>query len=188
MNTSQLKNENGLYSKTSFIKRVIQLYDYKLYRQLYKEYYPDWGGVKIIQTFFDCLWCAFLYGAIYPDYFEYGFVEKSHYSRKTYVTKGKSRKIQKILNKNGARFMYDKSVFNRDYSEFRTIKDFYFNDTKDNFVKFVRNCNHKIIVKPIFGESGHGIFIPDVSTEDKVSMLYEYLANSKDSFCEELFC
>ena len=187
MYNGQLKSVDGSYTQLNFIKRCLQLFAYKNFLHYQRIYNPEWGRVTRILVFFDCLWCLLRYGAIYSDYFEYKFVEKSHYSRRTYVTKGKSRKIQKIFNRAGARCMFDKLTFNREYAQFRTLKDFEFSSSKKDFIKFVKDCNRQIIAKPFFGYSGNGIFIPDVSTDERASDLYDALLKDGNYFCEELF-
>ena len=174
-NYRDLKNVDGTYSIYNFFRRIFQLIDIKRFLSC---------------AFIDSIWCLFRYGAIYDDYFEYRFIEKTHYSRREYVTKGKSRRIQKMLNKSGsAECMYNKIVFNREYSKFRTLNDYEFSSTstKESFLSFVKKCNRHIIAKPFLGSSGYGIYIPDVSTDEQALQVYDLLSRDGNYFCEEFF-
>lgn len=187
MYNGQLKKSDGTYSKFNLFKRFLQLVNWKTYRHYQKIYYPEWNGLMVMIVFIDCLLCTICYGAICSDYFEFNFINKSHFARRTYVTKGKALKIQKIFNRRGAKCMFDKLSFNKEYSQFRTLKDFDFKDTKENFLKFVNNCSRKIIAKPFFGYSGNGIFIPDVTSDIKAEAVYDSLHKDGNYFCEEFF-
>lgn len=186
----EFKNPDGTYSKINFIKKAFQFIALRRFFILKNIHQPEWGRVKTFWAYIDSLWCLLRYGATWDDYFEYNFIEKSFFARKKYVTKLKSRKIQSIFNRHGsAECMFNKAEFNRQYSKFRTLRDFLFSDTVkyDDFYKFVIQCKRKIIAKPLFGSSGVGIFIPDVSDDEKVRQTYNLLHDDKNYFCEEYF-
>lgn len=187
-NYSELKESNGTYSKLGFIKRAAFLWSFRNFNNLKKKHLPNVGFWRSTRLYIDAICCSIRYGAIYDDYFDFKFWEKSHYARNRYVTKGRSRKIQSIFNKKGAsEFTYNKQAFNREYAEFRTILDYEFPGTEESFLAFVKNSNYKIIAKPIFGSSGQGIFVPDVSSEEKTRELYKKLSKDPSYFCEEFF-
>lgn len=187
-NYKEIKKSDGTYSKLGFIKRAMQLWSFKSFNSFKNKYFPNAGVFTSVRLFLDAIWCSIIYKTIYDDYFDYRFWEKSHYSRKRFVTKGKSRKIQKIFNKRGsAIFTYNKLTFNKEYVRFKTTKYFEFPGTLDSFGQFVADCNYKIIAKPIFGSAGQGVFVPNVSSEEEIEKLYRQLSSDKSYFCEEFF-
>lgn len=187
-NYKELKRADGTYSSSGFIRRAMQLWGINSFMRLKNTHMPECGPLWTILVLFDAIWCSVRYGAIYDDYFEYRFWEKSHYARNRYVTKGRSRKIQRIFNGRGnAEFTYNKQLFNKEYSNFRTIKDYSFPGSLTSFTQFVYDSGRKIIAKPKFGSSGQGIFVPDVSSNFKIEELYAKLSKDDSYFCEEFF-
>ncbi len=185
---TEIKKSDGTYSKFGFIKRAFQLWSLKSFKKFKNKYFPELGLLGTILLFLDAIWCSVVYKSIYDDYFDYRFWEKSHYSRKRFVTKGKSRKIQKIFNKKGsAIFTYNKLIFNKEYAKFKTTRTYEFPGSLESFAKFVKDCQYKIIAKPIFGSSGQGVFVPDVSTSQGIEQIYKQLSIDNSYFCEEFF-
>lgn len=109
-NYTELKNGDGTYSKLGFIKRSLQLWSLDSFNRFKHSYFPNIGLFGSIVLFLDAIWCSIIYKAIYDDYFDYRFWEKSHYARKRFVTKGKSRKIQKLFNKKGGLYLHITSL------------------------------------------------------------------------------
>lgn len=131
------------------------------------------------------------YGAIVSDYFEYQFWKKTHIERSEYVTMLFSRKIQKLFNKGDKTVFIDKIKFNKTYSRFRSIKSMDLSTdefTAEDFVSFVKQCDGKILMKPLMGASGRGIFKPDVTSDEKaISLFKEIKTGDVDYMAEELF-
>lgn len=131
------------------------------------------------------------YGAIVSDYFGYQFWKKTHIERSEYVTMLFSRKIQKLFNKGDKTVFIDKIKFNKTYSRFRSIKSMDLSTdefTAEDFVSFVKQCDGKILMKPLMGASGRGIFKPDVTSDEKaVSLFKEIKTGDVDYMAEELF-
>lgn len=143
--SQRVKKNDGTYSAMGFIKRALRLWSLKSFNSFKDKYFPNAGILMSVRLFIDAIWCSIIYKTIYDDYFDYRFWEKSHYSRKRFVTKGKARKIQKIFNKKGsAIFTYNKLTFNKEYSQFKTTKFYEFPGTIESFIKFVADCNYKI--------------------------------------------
>jgi len=165
---TEIKNSDGTYSKLGLVKRALQLYSLKNFNRFKNRYFPEAGLFTSFGLFIDAIWCTIVYKSIFDDYFDYRFWENSHYSRSRFVTKGKSRKIQKFFNKKGsAVFTYNKLTFNKEYAKFKTTKFYEFPGSQDSFMQFVKDSNYKVIAKPIFGSSGQGVFVPELSSEKK---------------------
>ena len=187
MYKDDLKDENGQYNRLNFLKRAKTLIGWGWFRMFQKRELPEKNLLQTIWLYLDYLGCLFRYGAIVPDYYAYRFWEKKACLRKTYVTKKVSRAIQKELNLGGAKCFYSKLEFNKVFANYRCVEHFEFPGTLEGFVDFVRKSHYKILFKPIFGSSSAGIFIPDVSTNEKIRELYEKYATEGEYFAEEYF-
>lgn len=77
--------------------------------------------------------------------------------------------------------------FNCEYEKFRCVGHFEFPGTLGAFKNFVERSHNKILLKPIYGSSSAGIFIPDVSTDELIRAIYEKYANEGEYFAEEYF-
>lgn len=139
----------------------------------------------------DYLLSLIKYGATVTDYFEYQFWKKKSGERAKYITMLYSRKIQKFFNKGDKTVFIDKIKFNSIYSSFRSLKSIDLssdNVNEDTFVDFVKACDRNIIMKPLMGASGHGIYKPDVSTDEKTRNLFGEIRNQKvDYLAEQIF-
>lgn len=113
---------------------------------------------------------------------------KKHCERKEYVTMLFSWTIQKRYNHGDKEVFIDKLKFNKIYCNFRTTKSFDMNVGVDSFVEFVKSCNRNILMKPLMGAFGQGIYKPDVSSDEKIAALYKKIKNSgEDYLAEQIF-
>lgn len=159
------KENKGNYTFTEFIKRGMELVSIRQFNRFRKRYLPKQGGVRNFLMMLDYYGSLLRYGAIVSDYFEYQFWKKTHIERSEYVTMLFSRKIQKLFNKGDKTVFIDKIKFNKTYSRFRSIKSMDLSTdefTAEDFVSFVKQCDGKILMKPLMGASGRGIFKPDI--------------------------
>lgn len=131
------------------------------------------------------------YGATVSDYFEYQFWKKNNTARAEYVTMLFSRKIQKKFNKGDKTAFLDKIKFNQIYGAFRSIKSMDLSTDEhsvEDFISFVKKCDRKILMKPLMGASGQGIYKADVSTDEKAAALFNKVKTSNiDYMAEEIF-
>ena len=77
--------------------------------------------------------------------------------------------------------------FNREYAKFRSIEHFEFPGTQEEFENFVTRCSRKIVMKPVFGSSGAGIYIPVITCSEDVVRLYRKHAEEGIYFAEQMF-
>lgn len=138
---------------------------------------------SFIHLFFDWLWCLLLLGASAEDYFIYRFYELSWYSRKQFVTEAKSMLLIRKFNHNskqGRQIVEDKSVFDivfKDYIRRSAISSE--KVTLDQFVDFVKK-NEKVIIKPVDGFNGNGIFILRYSEGDeRIKRVYNLFSDNR---------
>lgn len=185
------KENKGNYTFTTFLKRGIELTSVKEFNRVRKKYFPQMNFIKRMVMLVDYYTALLRYGAIVSDYFEYEFWKKKNIERAEYVTMFFSRKVQKIFNKGDKTIFLDKARFNKVYADFRNIRsiDLSTDEYKvEDFVSFVRLCNRKILMKPLMGASGRGIYKPDVSTDDKAIELFNQIkSNDVDYMAEEVF-
>ena len=185
------KENQGSYTIVSYIKRGLELTSVKEFNKFRKRYLPNQAWSKNVFMLFDYYSSLIRYGATVCDYFEYQFWKKTNVARSEYVTMLYSRRIQKIFNRGDKTVFLDKVKFNDIYSKFRTIKSIDLSTDEfnlDDFLKFVKECNGEILMKPLMGASGHGIYKPDVSSEEKCIALYRRIKDSGDDYlAEEIF-
>lgn len=185
------KENNGNYTITTFIKRGLELTSIKEFNRFRKSYLPQLGGVNSFLMLLDYYSSLVRFGAVVPDYFEYQFWKKKNVERAEYVTMLFSRKIQKIFNKGDKTVYIDKVKFNKTYAAFRSVKSMDLSTdefTAQDFVDFVKACDRKVLMKPLMGASGQGIYKADVSTDQKAVALFEKIKNDGiDYMAEEIF-
>lgn len=181
------KINHGKYSIVTYLQRAFGLCSPKEFHLFRKQYFPQINCILSFLMLLDYYVCLMRYGAIVSDYFEYEFWKKRHCVRKEYVTMLFSRKIQNKYNHGNLEVFIDKLMFNERYKDLRTITSFDFHDSYENFLTFINKCGGKIIMKPLMGASGMGIFKPDVSNDEKIKNLYEKAKAKGNYFAEQLF-
>lgn len=185
------KENNGNYTISTFIKRGLELTSIKEFNRFAKSYLPGTNCVKKFFLLLDYYTSLIRYGAIVSDYFEYQFWKKKNVERAEYVTMLFSRKIQKIFNKGDKTVFIDKVKFNKVYADFRSVKSMDLSTeqySEPDFVDFVKACNRKVLIKPLMGASGQGIYKADVSTDEKAVALFKKIKkDGVDYMAEEIF-
>ena len=185
------KENNGNYTISSFIKRGLELTSIKEFNRFVKNYLPEISCARKFFLLLDYYTSLIRYGAIVSDYFEYQFWKKKNVEREEYVTMLFSRKIQNIFNKGDKTVFIDKVKFNKVYADFRSVKSMDLSTdefSEQDFVNFVKVCNRKVLMKPLMGASGHGIYKADVSTDEKALALFNKIKKEGvDYMAEEIF-
>lgn len=185
------KENHGNYNMMSFIQRGLELTSPKEFNLFRKRYLPELGRLNSFLLLLDYYCSLIRYGATVCDYFEYQFWKKRNVERAEYVTMLFSRKIQKTFNHGDKEVFLDKVKFNKTYSQFRSIKSMDLSTDKftaEDFVAFVRDCNRKVLMKPLMGASGRGIYKADVGSDEEAIKLFNSVrACGEDYLAEELF-
>ena len=184
-----LKRADGSYSAAGYLRRAMQLTGISELKKYFDDYCPDASAFSRLGMALDYYGCLLRYGATVSDYFEYTFWKKKACMRRQYITKLYHRKIQKRFNTGRTEPLSDKMLFNETFREFRAgIRSFDLNaHSEEEFLSFVRSCDRDIIAKPLRGFSGQGIFLPDVSTDEKAREIYRKLKDDGDYFVEKVF-
>ena len=124
------------------------------------------------------------------DYFRYEFYNFRHAKRKTFITEGYLAKMDHRFNEGEQRrksteVLEQKNKFNEEFSEFINRKWISFpNASKEEVVKFCESLD-KVIVKPLDGGMGRGIYIFEINNEEDVLTLYEKVKDT-NSIIEEV--
>lgn len=185
------KENKGNYTLFSYVKRGLELTSPKEFRRFRIRYLPDIGWWRHFWLLMDYYSSLILHGATVSDFFEYQFWKKKNIERSEYVTMLFSQKIQKQFNRGDKTVFIDKVKFNKVYSEFRTIKSMDLSSDEysvSDFVDFIKSCNRKVLMKPLMGASGRGIYKANVDTDENAILLYEKIKQSGDDYlAEELF-
>lgn len=185
------KQNHGNYTIATYIKRGLALTSPKEFKKFRQVYLPKQGCWKNFTMLIDYYGSLARFGATVCDYFEYEFWKKKNVERAEYVTMFFSRKIQKLFNHGDKEVFIDKVKFNETYSRFRSIKSLDLSSescSSEDFIAFVEACNRKVLMKPLMGASGCGIYKADVSTDEKAANLFRKVKESGlDYLAEELY-
>lgn len=185
------KENQGNYTISTFIRRGLELTSIKEFNRFAKDYLPGISWWRRILLLLDYYTSLIRYGAIVADYFEYQFWKKKNVERAEYVTMLFSRKIQKIFNSGDKTVFIDKVKFNKVYAGFRSVKSMDLSTdefSEQDFVNFVKACDRKVLMKPLMGASGQGIYKADVSTDEKAVTLFNKIKKDGiDYMAEEIF-
>lgn len=145
--------------------------------------------VSIWSLWLDSLWSYFRYGCTIRQYVNGNFFRYSSFERSKVLT---CRKYYKILENTNdisfTRFLEDKSLFNNYFSEFVHRKWVSSREMNENDFSIVCKQNKGIIVKPIEGMEGEGIYrisAEQLSSDSQVKQQFLMLRQS-NTIIEEL--
>lgn len=147
----------------------------------------DWKGLRRKDVARDMIYCLHRFGINFQDYWIYGFVNKSHYCRTSFVPDKLRYHYCDILNAPGILpLMTDKYACYQKYKEFfkREVLGCYQLDDQDTFLAFA-DRHERFIFKPLTEHSGHGIRIISVKDED-MELLFTELISKGPFIVEEL--
>ncbi|MBR1983747.1 MAG: hypothetical protein IKA12_03570 [Clostridia bacterium] len=136
---------------------------------------------RYIRAYFQQIYCALRFGTSFDDFFRYEFYKKSNYERAKYLTYKKSKKIIKNNCKQELMVFSDKQKFNEKFKAY--IKREYLvleNATGQELEDFCKK-HGSIIMKPIVGSKGNGIFKLNAEEIGKYN-----IENYRDYIAEEL--
>ena len=185
--------DNRLFYKGEKYKKYMEKNHKVLHRwsNVIKQYEKNSNKLWLFTCKIDYLFSRVLYpGLDAMDYFRYEFYKYRHCKRKTFITEGGLKKINKKLNnerKNIKLFqiLQDKALFNNYFSEFIGRRWILLSKASyQDFIYFCRDLK-KVICKPLRGSQGNGVFIADVLTEQQKIDLYNKLCN-KEYLIEEI--
>ena len=114
------------------------------------------------------------------DYFRYQFYAVRHCRRKTFITEGRLAELNQEFNKNGdISLENDKGKFNTLFSPFIYRKWFLsYNISRPDFLAMCDGLD-RVIVKPLEGSQGKGIFVADVSASEDREKLFQQIKDDK---------
>ena len=138
---------------------------------------------SFICLFIDWLLCLLFLGASAEDYFIYKFYELSWYSRKQFVTEVKSMFLIRKFNHNGKQgrnIVEDKSKFDVVFKNYIKRNAVFSNNlTMEQFEDFVKR-NNQVIIKPINGFNGNGIFILNyMEGLERIKQVYDFFQDNE---------
>ena len=144
-------------------------------------------GKNKISLFFDMISALLKYGAIFNDYYNLNFVNKTPEIRDTYVTYYFNDKLFRKLNPYKYRFYFrDKVEFNKTFSKYIKREWLDLNEANfEEFSKFVED-KEKIIAKITKGHSGIGVKIFRKSDYSSMEDLYKELIEGNFGIVEEV--
>ncbi len=155
------------------------------WKNVVRRYKPQSGWFWRTIHFFDYIVAKVLYpGLDAMDYFRYEFYNIRHSKRKTFITEGYLRRMNKFFNdeKNHMtefRLLQDKARFNEFFSDVVTRKWIKTEGMeRTDFDDFCQGLE-RIIAKPEDGSQGKGIYITSIASLDERETLFNELKGQK---------
>lgn len=120
------------------------------------------------------------YGSSFEDYFIYEFYNKSKVDKESVVTTGYARRFFKQMNNTKYLEPFrDKGLFEKKFKSFIKRDTIIINNaTELDFIQWVANKS-EVIVKPIDGVQGKGIYKAKVDTSQKVKKLFSKIKHKR---------
>lgn len=184
---------NGLYKKeykkTDYYQNLhIVIHQWS---NVKRHFCPDLSLFKSIMYRIDYLFSKVFYPGLDPmDYFRYEFFNIRHQKRDSFITEGGLKKLDKFFNgqKSQKRFVHileNKAAFNELFHDLIDRK--WIITKKADYASFEVFCDglNSVIVKPIDGGAGHGIFIAKVDDDAARREVFEK-THEKNFIIEEL--
>lgn len=144
------------------------------------------GKSKVI-IFFDMLYCAFIYGAGYTDYYAFGMYDLNRKQRKTILTRTKNNNLVAKFNpKEYWHYFDNKNEFNEKFNKYLKRKWIYLDDISEKEFEEWGKGLDKIIAKPNNDSGGHGIELLYKKDFKSLKDMYKYLKDKNLSLVEEV--
>lgn len=144
------------------------------------------GKSKII-IFFDMLYCAFIFGAGYTDYYAFGMYDLNRKQRKTILTRTKNNNLVAKFNpKEYWHYFDNKNEFNEKFNKYLKRKWIYLDNVSEKEFEEWGKGLDKIIAKPNNDSGGHGIELLYKKDFKILKDMYKYLKDKNLSLVEEV--
>lgn len=154
--------------------KKIKLYLHKI--SDYMDVYKLRGEFSFLRILIDVAICNIRYGATISNYFSLRFYEKTHYSRKKFITESVRDNFYKCLNdKNARRQIHNKYSFNKNFEEY-IKRDYVLTPDcgKEKFVEFLQG-NENVFVKPLNKGGGDGIIKISSKECEQPDKVYDFI-------------
>lgn len=140
------------------------------------------GEYSYIHALLCLFWCVIRFGASPDDFYRYELYKKSNFERNKFITYKRSQKIIKKFNSIESSMVFsDKSLFNSFFSEYINRDWLDLRKANINEVNCFLLKHDKVILKPLNGGQGDGIFV--VTKEDYNTINFN---SYKDYLMEEV--
>lgn len=140
-----------------------------------------------ISIFFDMIYCAFIYGAGYTDYYAFGMYNLNRKQRKTILTRTKNNSLVARFNpKEYWHYFDNKNEFNEKFDKYLKRKWIYLeNISEKEFEEWGKGLD-KVIAKPNNDSGGHGIELLYTKDFKSLKDMYKYLKEKNLLLVEEV--
>jgi len=129
------------------------------------------------------LYCFIKHGCSPDDYFRYEFYKKSDYERSRFITYRRSQRlIKKYNDPEFIKYFQEKRLFNEKFGDFLSREWIDCSKvTQEDFESFIHYCNGSVLMKPLMGGQGKGIYKLSESDLDTFA-----LENNRDYLAEQI--
>ena len=129
------------------------------YRDEFKSIATEYH-IPLAAVIADCIGCKIRHGAYTSNYINFSMYRMSERERKTYVTYGRSGKLEKIFNSDKSEdnlIIYDKHLFNQRFAAFIKRKWLYAPDQTEKEIEAFLQDREAVIVKAPMQAKGEGV-------------------------------
>ena len=142
--------------------------------------------VSQIKVVVDMIWCAVRYGAMWTEYGDLDFYERSSKNRATFITTFYNFKLYKKLNKENYRnIFHEKILFLEVFSQFINRAWIKTENLSDNEIKDFLKLHKNIVTKASYGDSGKEVKVLNLSDKDDLYKTVDYIKTQKFNLIEE---
>lgn len=143
-------------------------------------------NVSQAKIILDMIQCAVRYGAMWTEYGDLNFYERSSENRKTFITTFYNFKLYKKLNKKDFRNVFhEKITFLDTFATFVHRSWIKTEELSDSEIKDFLKSHNNIVAKASYGDSGKEVEVLNLSDETDLEKTIEYLKENKFNLVEE---
>ena len=140
-----------------------------------------------IWIIFDMIMCSLINGALFSEYYDMDFVNRTRKNRKTYITTLYDLKLYDKINNKGYRHIFhDKIKFNETFAPY--IKRQWINASEaspDDIINFAKK-HSKLMLKGRYGDSGAQVCMYKLDSDESLCELIPYIKEKKYDIIEEV--
>lgn len=134
----------------------------------------------------DMVWCAMRYGAMWTEYGDLDFYQRSAKNRETYITTFFNFKLYDKLNdKRYRNVFHEKITFLETFSEFIKRDWIKTDDMSDKDILNFLDTHKHIVAKASYGDSGKEVEVIEITEPEDLSEVIKYLKDHKLNLIEE---
>ncbi len=142
--------------------------------------------VSRAKVILDMIWCSLKYGAMWTEYGDLDFYERTPANRATFITTFYNFRLYDSINEKGYRNVFhEKILFLEKFSSFIKRAWIKTDSLSDEAIKDFLRTHSNIVVKASYGDSGKEVEVINLTEEDDLDAVLEHIKAQKFNLIEE---